>query len=206
MTPFGSKVDFTLAISAGGKSTRMGTNKALVDVGGRTVIERMLTNTAHLGQRDTILIANAPDEYAFLGLPMTADVYPDSGSLGGIFTALTVSQTPHTLVLACDMPFVSAELLRLMLAQVNDEVDVVVPRVDGFPQALHAIYSAACKAPIEARIKQGNLRIVPMIKEMRARYLDEPDYAPIDPDGTALMNVNTPEELEHARQIAAQKD
>lgn len=196
-------IDFTVAINAGGKSTRMGTNKALADVGGQTVIARVLAAVTDLGQRETLVITNTPDDYAFLGLPMHADIYPDSGSLGGIFTALSVSRSPFTLVIACDMPFVNPDLLRLMLARVDDGVDVVAPRVDGFPQALHALYSAACRAPIEASIQQGNLRIVPIIRGLRAAYLDEADYAALDPDGTALMNVNTPEELEQARQIAA---
>jgi molybdopterin-guanine dinucleotide biosynthesis protein A len=195
--------DFTVAINAGGKSTRMGTNKALADVGGQSVIARVLAAVAGLGQRETLLITNTPADYVFLGLPMHADIYPDSGSLGGIFTALSVSRSPYTLVIACDMPFVNSDLLRLMLARAGDGVDVVAPRVDGFPQALHALYSADCRAPIEASIRQGNLRIVPIIRGLRASYLDEAEYAAVDPDGTALMNVNTPEELEHARQIAA---
>ena len=90
---------------------------------------------------------------------MLRDALPEGGSLGGIYTALLHSRCGHTLVVACDMPFLSPALLRHMLAlREEGEYDVIVPRVDGYPQGLHAVYSQACVAPIRAQIESGRLK------------------------------------------------
>src|SRR5215204_4778498 len=107
---------FTIAISAGGKSSRMGTDKAFVNILGKPLIEHMIERVADVGQEETILITNRLADYAHLTLPMYKDVLPDKGSLGGIYSAIYHSTHPYTLVLACDMPFVSTDLLRYMAA------------------------------------------------------------------------------------------
>jgi len=195
-------VDFTVAIIAGGKSSRMGTNKALQEIGGQAIIERIIARTANLGQAATLMITNQPDEYAQLGLPMHADVIADKGSLGGIYSSLKHSTTPHTLVTACDMPFIAPELLRYMLSLLADtSYDVVVPRVETYPQGLHAIYSQQCIEPIHERLLANRLKVIGFYDAVSVRYLDEAEYQPYDPDGTAFMNVNTPDELKQARDL-----
>jgi molybdopterin-guanine dinucleotide biosynthesis protein A len=165
------------------------------------MIERVIERSAALGQSRTILITNQPAAYESLGLPMFGDVIADKGSLGGIYTALMQSQTTYTLVLACDMPFVSPELLRLMHSfTINDEYDVVVPRVDGYPQGLHAIYGAACREPIRDQLEANRLKVIGFYDSVRVKYLDEADYHSCDQQHNALMNVNTPQELERAKQ------
>ena len=69
------------------------------------------------------------------------------------------------------------------------------PRVDGYPQGLHAVYSQACVAPIRAQIESGRLKVIGFYDQVRVRYLDEPEWRPLDPDGRALHNLNTPAEL-----------
>ena len=125
---------FTVAIIAGGKSSRMGRDKAFVDLGGKALIEHVIERSADLGQSETILITNKPATYEHLGLPMYRDALPDRGSLGGIYTALACAKNPAVLVLACDMPFIEKELLRFMIAQLDADTDIVVPRVQGYPQ------------------------------------------------------------------------
>lgn len=192
--------DFTLAIISGGKSSRMGQNKAFVKIGGQILIERIIERTKNVGQKETILITNSPDEYAHLKLPMYGDIVPDSGSLGGIYTAIHHSTTSHTVVIACDMPFVSADLLRFMVSQA-DNADVVVPTIEGYPQGLHAIYSKNCLDPIRAKIDAKRLKVIGFYDEVRVTYLDEAALKKYNPDGLAFMNVNTPEELEKAREL-----
>jgi molybdopterin-guanine dinucleotide biosynthesis protein A len=194
---------FTLAIIAGGKSSRMGTDKAFVEILGKTMIEHILKRTANIGQSETILITNRLKDYARLNLPMHTDVVPDKGSLGGIYTAIHHSQQPYTLVVACDMPFLNPDLLRYMvgLCEAN-QFDVIVPRVDQYPQGLHAIYSKACLKPIRQRIDADRLRVIGFYPDVRVRYIDEPEYEKFDPAKTALRNINTPEELAEARRIA----
>jgi len=191
----------SLAIIAGGQSRRMGRDKAFVELGGISLIERVIQRSADLGQAETILITNKPADYAHLRLPMHRDALADKGSLGGIYTALLRAQNPAVLVLACDMPFVNADMLRFMIAQLDADTDIVVPRVDGYPQALHAIYRKTCIPPIRAQLEANRLKIIRFYDQMRVRYLDEPDYAELDPAGRAFSNLNTPAELEHARQL-----
>ena len=197
------KTPFSLAIIAGGQSRRMGRDKALVELGGKTLIERVIVRSAGLGQSETILITNKPAQYAHLGLPMFRDILRDKGSLGGIYTALARAKSPDVLVLACDMPFVNKDLLQYMVEQCRDEFDIVVPTVDGYPQGLHAIYKKTCIAPIAAQLAANRLKIIRFYDQMRVRYLDEADYGPFDPQGRSFANLNTPEELAEAERLLA---
>ena len=195
---------FTLALIAGGKSSRMGRDKAFVPLAGKPIIERILARTADLGQAETILITNRPQAYAHLGLPMFADILPEKGALGGIYTAIARSAHPYTLALACDMPFVNARLLRYMLSLRDADGgpwDVIVPRVDGHPQGLHAIYARACLAPIRERLEASRLRVIGFYDAVRVRYLDADEYAPLDPRGLSFFNVNTPQDLQTAEAL-----
>ena len=194
---------FTIAIIAGGQSSRMGTDKSFVPLRGKPLIEHLLARIASLGQDETILVTNRPDEYAHLDLPMFTDVLPGKGALGGIYTAVHASQSPYTLALACDMPFVNADLLRYMLALTEgDEVDIVVPRVDDHPQGLHAIYSKTCLPPIRARLDADRLKVIGFYDQVRVRYLDPPEWSQLDPQGLSFHNINTPAELLKAQQVA----
>ena len=182
----------------------MGTDKSFVTLLGKPMIEHVIKRLADLGQEETVLITNRPDDYAHLRLPVYPDVIPDKGSLGGIYTALHHSTTEYTLVVACDMPFVNPKLLRYMIGLLETEdnpFDVIVPRVEGYPEGLHAIYSKGCLPPIRRRLEAGQLKVISFYNEVRARYLDEPEYAPFDPKGLSFLNVNTPEELLQAQML-----
>ena len=194
-----TKAQFTVAIIAGGQSRRMGRDKAFVELGGKILIQHVIDRSANLGQAETILITNKPNDYRHQGLPMFNDALPDKGSLGGIYTALLQAQSPAVLVLACDMPFISTELLRHMVALIDETIDIVVPRVKGYPQGMHAIYRKTCIEPIAVQLTADRLKIIRFYDQMRVRYLDETDYAEFDPDGRCFANLNTPEELEQAR-------
>lgn len=191
----------SVAIIAGGKSVRMGRDKAFVKLAGKPLIQHVIERSQNLGQLETILIANQPERYRHFGLPVFSDVCPNKGSLGGIYTALTYAQNPHTLVIACDMPFIKTELLRFMIAQISDAMDIVVPRVDGYPQGLHAIYSQSCRQPIQEQLAANRLKVIRFYDRMRVRYLDEDDYQPYDVDGRSFVNLNTPAELQKARKL-----
>lgn len=188
-----------MAIIAGGKSARMGRDKAFVRLAGKPLIQHVIERSQNLGQSETILIVNQPERYEHLGFAMYQDVWPNKGSLGGIYTALTYAQNPHTLVIACDMPFIKTELLRFMIAQISDDIDIIAPRISGYPQGLHAIYSQACRQPIRKQLEANRLKIIRFYDWMRVRYLDEADYAPYDAAGRSFTNLNTPEELRQAQ-------
>lgn len=197
--------EFSVVIMAGGASSRMGTDKSFVQVNGKPIIWYVTERVADVGQAETLLVTNRPDDYAHLGLPMHADVLPDKGALGGIYTAITVSSAPYAFVVACDMPFVSPGLMRQMAALLEDAPDVVVPRVDGYPQGLFALYGKTCLPHIREKLEADRLKVIGFYDAVTVRYLDEADYAAYDPDGVAFFNVNTPQQLEQAQTYAKQQ-
>ena len=185
-------------INAGGKSTRMGSDKALLEIGGRAMIERIIEQTAGLGEQ--IIITNTPERYAHLGLPMFGDVLPDKGALGGLYTSIQAAVTPYALVLACDMPFVNRPLLEHMISLAPD-FDAVVPRLNGEAEPFRAIYSKACLDPIRRALDAGKMRVISFFPESNLRWLEEEEVRRFDPDLLTFMNCNTPEELEAVRKI-----
>lgn len=178
---------------AGGKSSRMGTNKALLRfASGETVIGRIAGRLRPLCA-DLLLITNTPDEYAFLGLPMHADAHPGASSLGGIATGLLHAACDRAVVLSCDLPLVSADLLAHLLALPFD-YDLLMPFIAGRQQPLHAIYSRTCLPAIQAQIAAGDLKIIRLMDTLRARVVTESDLHP----GwlPSFRNMNTPEDWE----------
>ncbi len=188
-----------IAVIAGGKSSRMGTDKSFVLLRGKPIIEHVIERMRAIGE--PFLVTNRPDDYAYLGLRMVGDVVPEKGALGGIHAAIYHSPSEHVMAVACDMPFVEAALLQ-HLYDLRTGYDVVVPRVERYPQGLYAVYSKGCLPHIESRFAEDRLKVIGFYDEVRVRYLDEPDYAAFDATGRSFFNVNTPEQLEQARQLA----
>jgi molybdenum cofactor guanylyltransferase len=188
--------DLTVAIMAGGQSSRMGQDKSFVPFQGRPLIEVVRERVAGLGA-ELVVITNKPDEYAHLGLPMYSDVYPNMGPLGGIYTAVYHARHPYTLVVACDMPWLNRDLLDYMIG-LRHQADIIVPRWDKFPEPLHAIYSKACLPPILAQLQSGQLKVVRFYGQVQLHFVDRPAIEQFDKDGRSFANLNTPEELSRA--------
>lgn len=188
-----SAPNLTVAIQAGGKSSRMGTDKAFVLFQGRPMIEVVRERVEGLGS-ELIVVTNRPEAYAHLGLRLVPDVIPEQGPLGGIYTAIYHSANPYTLVVACDMPWLSRPLLEHQVA-LRGEADIVVPRWEKFPEPLHAVYSKACLGPIEENIREGRLKITGFYGRVGVRWVDRKEIERFDPEGKSFVNVNTPDEL-----------
>ena len=193
----------SVAILAGGKSSRMGTDKALLFIEGKTMIEHIIAQVKDIGD-EVIVITNTPERYKFLGLPLFADVIPDKGALGGLYTAIDAASHPYTLILACDMPFVNRDLLN-HLKSLMSECDAVVPKIfppegekkkSGTAEPLRAIYSKACLAPIRKCIDDDNLKMIAFFRDIKLRWVDEDEIRKFDPELVTFMNANTPEEFE----------
>ena len=183
----------TIAIQAGGKSSRMGTDKSFVPFLGRPMIEVVRERVAGLGD-ELIIVTNKPDDYAYLGLPMFGDDYPDTGPLGGIYTAVNHARHDRTLVVACDMPWLNRPLLEYM-AGLRQTADVVVPRWDKYPEPLHAIYSKECLEPIREKLDAEMYKITAFFGRVKVRFVDREEIERFDPEGRSFVNVNTPDEL-----------
>ena len=193
----------TLVIQAGGESRRMGQDKALLPFQGRTLIERVLRRVAHLAD-EVLVTTNKPEGYRFLGLPLVPDVIPGRGALGGLYTALSAASQPLVAVVACDMPFVSLELLsfeRDLLLQ--EGYDAAIPRTAGGTEPFHAFYRGeTCLPHIQAAIQADKWRVDAWYSKANVRLLGPEETRPYDPQGLAFWNVNTPEELAEAEKMA----
>jgi molybdopterin-guanine dinucleotide biosynthesis protein A len=190
-------------IQAGGRSARMGGRpKALIELAGRSIIERVLAALAPAVD-DVLVVTNTPELYAFLDLPMVGDVYPDHGPLGGIYSGLKAASGSAALTVACDMPFLHPDVLRLVAARAG-EGDVVIPRVGSRLETMHAAYDKACLPHIAERLVAGRLKIVDFLEGVRVVEIAEDEIARFRDPRVVFMNVNTPDDLERARALAAE--
>ena len=195
----------TGVIQAGGKSTRMGGQpKALMELGGRRIIDRVL-DVVRAVTDDLLIVTNTPDAYSSLGLRMVPDVFPDHGSLGGIYSGLRAAPGDVAFTVACDMPFLMPEVARLVIDRAS-LADVVVPLSGGRLETLHASYAKSCLPPIERSLHDGRLKIAGFFREVRVLAIPEDEVARFRRPDLVFMNVNTPEELARAREIAAVLD
>jgi molybdopterin-guanine dinucleotide biosynthesis protein A len=187
-------------VLAGGESRRLGRNKALLRIGGQTLIERVVDCVAPMSAEVVVVVAS-PSQGAELPLPpgvrVVTDRYPGCGSLGGIYTGLDASREPWVLLVACDMPFLNPRLLRRLMAM-RRGVDAVVPRLGGQPEPLHAVYSKTCLEPMERMLRARELKIAPLFEAVRVRYVDEETIDRIDPSHRSFFNVNSPADVEEA--------
>jgi len=142
--------DITGIILSGGKSKRMGVNKAMLKIGYETLIERTSNLISALFKK-VLLITNTPDEYSFLGLKTFEDIYKNVGPLAGIHSGLTHSTTEKNFIIACDMPFINKELIEFII---NYKIDkpIKIPKAEGVTQQLCGVFSKSVLDEIEKMI------------------------------------------------------
>jgi molybdopterin-guanine dinucleotide biosynthesis protein A len=196
----------SLVIQAGGQSRRMGQDKALLPFLGQPLIQRVIARTGHLA--DEILVTtNHPENYAFLGLPLHPDIIPERGALSGLYTALHAARHDTVLIVACDMPFVSPELLSVQIDWLDQGYDAVIPRGEGGTEPFHAVYRrSACRGLAQAALQADQWRVDAWFAQANIRFLDADDIQRLDPSGLAFWNVNNPEEFQRAEDLARQLD
>jgi molybdopterin-guanine dinucleotide biosynthesis protein A len=193
-------------ILSGGKSSRMGTNKALLKINEKTNIER-ITDTLKMSFNDIILVTNNPEHYQFLGLQMVTDIYPDQGPLAGIHAGLLASKFDVNFIAACDMPFVSGELAEVLVNQCGD-YDAVIPIINGRQHPLFAVYQKRVTEEIAHSIEAGRLRIKQLLEQLHVKYVTEENlqaYCSNDLE-RVFFNMNHPNEYENAKKWAEADD
>jgi molybdopterin-guanine dinucleotide biosynthesis protein A len=186
-------------ILSGGKSSRMGQNKALLDLGGEPLIERVY-RILKPGFRQVAISANDPETYAFLGIPVIRDVFEVGGSLAGIHAGLLHFRTKHCFFAACDMPFLNLALVRY-LGRLAEDFDVVIPSSRNGPEPLHSFYSRDCVPYIEQMLEVENLKIIDLFPHVRVREVGTEEMQSYDPQGLSYFNINTPEKYESAKDM-----
>lgn len=193
-------METTGIILAGGKSSRMGTNKALLILDGKTVIERIAEELSaavdHL-----IVVTNMPKEYSFLQLPMIKDRFLGRGPLAGIEAGLSLSTTEKNLIVACDMPFISAELGSYLLSKLDD-CQAAVPERGGQRHPLFAAYKKEVRNCAEMFLKEEKLAIRNMLNCIQTMYINI-DSLKLPINEISLFNMNHPEEYKRAAEISS---
>jgi molybdopterin-guanine dinucleotide biosynthesis protein A len=186
------------AIVAGGAARRLGgAAKALLRIGGERIIDRQLA-ALRASVPHIFIVASDPAPYEGLGLRVVPDAIAGAGALGGIYTAILESPAPRTLVLACDMPFVSAALIQALAAEEHAGADLVIPRTARGHEPLCAVYSKACAEPIRRRIERGDLQASTLPEGVRVSEIGPEALAAIDQAGLLFVNVNTPHDYARA--------
>ncbi len=164
-------VKTTGIILAGGKSSRMGTNKALLELNGRRIIEGIAETLRNITD-EMIVVTNTFADYEFLQLPMVEDNWKGMGPLAGIEAGLTASNTEHNLIVACDMPFISVELGRYLLTCL-DESQAAVPVIEGTRHPLFAAYRREVLEEARKSLEKNELRIGQLLKNVDVKIITE---------------------------------
>jgi molybdopterin-guanine dinucleotide biosynthesis protein A len=194
--------EVTGIILAGGKSRRLGRDKALLELGGRSLLSLVVAKLRSLCTE--VVIAGGLGTYDQVpGVRLVADIHPGHGALGGIHAGLQASHTEYGLVVGCDMPFLNRNLLSYMIGHTERTcraADVIIPRLNGFTEPLHAVYSRRCLGPIEEVLAHGGGRIITFFSQVRVIYIEEAELNRFDPQRRSFFNVNTPSDWRRAQQ------
>ncbi len=191
-------------VLAGGKNLRLGRVKALEIICGQTLIERVVDCLASASSKVIVVTSRE-----LVQLPVgdraevLVDIYPEKGPLGGIYTGMMASDTPYSIVVAADMPFLNTGLLRHMV-EVAGGYDAVIPSLEeGQTEPLHAVYSRGCLAEMKARLERNELGMQSFVRAIRTRYIGREECRRFDPELLSFFNINYPADLERARALAA---
>jgi molybdopterin-guanine dinucleotide biosynthesis protein A len=201
-------LEISCIILAGGKGQRLRGDKARELVRNRSLLEWVVFNLSSLSNDITVVIAQGQSLDLSAKCPelkIVTDIYPGKGPLGGVYTGLTMSNSLYNLVIACDMPFVNRALLRYMM-RVRSNFDLIVPRLAGMVEMLHAVYSKNCLPVIEDMIKQEDLAVSHILNNVNVRYVEINEIDRFDPNHISFFNVNLVADLVKARKLAGEQN
>lgn len=196
-TPAGKIPGVTGVILAGGASSRMGSNKALLPHKGGRFIESIYREMMDIFP-EVILVTNTPEQYHFLPCRKVADVFQGMGALAGIHAGLYHSSNPAVFTVACDMPHLDPQLIR-HLAMRGTGCDVVLPCSPYGYEPLHAFYGKECLPVMEACLNKGQRRIIAILPHLRVCEVTSDEVSGFDPDFDSFSNINTPQEYYQLR-------
>ena len=180
-------------ILSGGKSLRMGENKAFIQFEGIPIVKRIYDLFRGLFQ-ETIIVTNQKELFSDFDSKIFNDLIPDRGVLGGLYTGIFFSTFPYSFCVACDMPFIKKAVVQYLIEN-TEGYDAIVPRTSDGLQPLHAIYSKNCLDPIKKIMEKGNYKVIDFYDMVKVKIIEEDHFIFLDPFRESFINVNTPEEL-----------
>jgi len=181
---------------AGGRGERLGRDKATLELGGRTLFQRVSDLLSELSA-DIIVVVRPDKQLDVPNARIVTDLEPYTGALAGIASGLAAARQAWSIVVACDMPFISLDLLRYLISLTPDQ-DVVVPQLDVGLEPLHALYHKRCLPELYQVLREGRRRVVSFYGSLRVRYVGPAQMRAYDPTGRSFFNINTPEDLAQA--------
>jgi len=180
-------------ILSGGKSLRIGENKAFIQVEGIPIIKKIHNLFRELFQ-EIIIVTNQKELFSDFKSRIFSDLIPDRGVLGGLYTGIFFSTFSYFFCVACDMPFIKKAVVQYLIEK-TEGYDVIVPKTSDGLQPLHAIYSKNCLNAITKVMEKGNYKILDFYEMVKIKIVEEDDFIFLDPFRESFINVNTPEEL-----------
>lgn len=188
-------------VLAGGRSTRMGRDKASLPFGGVPLLRRVVERLRPVVD-EVIVVANDGAPAAGPGARVVADAFPGLGPLAGLHAGLRASGAERNLVVACDLPFASPALA-VHLRDRAAGADAAIPLFRGRPEPLHGVYRRGCLAVAEAQLRRGELALARFLERLRVVWVEEAEVARFGVPERIFLNVNRPGELEQALALAA---
>lgn len=162
--------NITSIILAGGKSSRIGTDKALLKINGESVIEKIHKLLSEIFS-DIIIISNKPDDFHFLTMKVYKDIYPDFGPLSGIHSGLTHSKTENNFIISCDMPLITEEAIRFIISN-NTDADITFSKTDSKYHTLFGLYKQTCLPMAEELLKTASSEIKNQTQKTKVKLFD----------------------------------
>ena len=194
----------TGVILAGGKNSRIGLNKAFLEIGGKRIIDRTIEIYKKIFD-EILIITNTPEDYQYLTesvilgeaknlkLKIYTDLIPHRGSLGGIYTGLHYSKSDYAFFAACDMPFLNERVIRHIIKVARD-YDIIVPYFKHRLHPLHAVYSKKCLPLIKVMVGKNRLKIKDLFLKCKVKRITDIPETKLPP----FSNINTMRDFRRA--------
>ena len=196
-----SKFQCSGVILSGGLAARYdGTEKALLQVGGVRILDRIYEIYRELFD-EIILVTNSPEKFLEWDLLIVADLFPIRSSLTGIHAGLFYATNPYAFISACDTPFLKKEMIETVIGRIEDQIDIVMPETSAGLEPLCAAYSKRCLEAAQNNLAQEKLKITRTFRKSRIKTISEKVLRKIDPELRSFFNINTPEDLQLAEEM-----
>ena len=195
------KFPCTGVILSGGLATRYeGTEKALLQVGGVRLLDRIYDIYTELFE-EIILVTNSPQKYLDWDLLIVPDLFPIRSSLTGIHAGLFFMTNPFAFISACDTPFLKKEVVETVIERIETDIDIVMPKTSAGFEPLCAVYSRRCLETAQQHLEQEKLKVIKAFRKSRMKTISEKVLRQKDPDLLSFFNINTSDDLQRAAEM-----
>jgi molybdopterin-guanine dinucleotide biosynthesis protein A len=192
--------NITAFILAGGKGKRLTHKKSLIQINKKPLILQTVIDLLSIFS-NVILLSDSRELYSFLDIPIYKDIIKNIGPLGGIYTGLNISETDWNFFIACDMPFINLDIIKILMENISDKYDCIIPFVKGYYEPLFAFYNKRATEYISNSIGQNEYKIQSFFKNINIKKIHENEFEGIDNIDNTFVNINTKNDIENFRKL-----